>query len=76
MAVPKDMKRIREAICNNRGGLENSSDVQLLRLWVSFDKQTRDAYLESVTPERPSKASKTTTAGKDDNHDADSTDAK
>ncbi len=72
MAVPKDMKRIREAIYKNRSGLENSSDVQLLRLWVSFDKQTRDAYLESVTPERSSKASKTTTAGKDNTHDASS----
>ncbi len=72
MAVPKDMKLIREAICKNRGGLDNSTDVQLVRLWRSLDKQTQDAYLESVTPERPSKASKTTTAGKDNTHDASS----
>jgi len=46
--MKQNVKKIRDAICANRGGWLNASDQEIIILWESLDKQTRDAYLKST----------------------------
>jgi len=43
-----NVKKIRDAICANRGGWLKASDQEIMMLWDSLDKQTQDAYLKST----------------------------
>jgi hypothetical protein len=44
----KDMKKIRQAFCANRGGWDNESDDAILSVWNSLPLKVQDAYMESV----------------------------
>ena len=39
---------IREAISKHRGGHANATDQQIMRLWVSLDKETQEKYLTNI----------------------------
>lgn len=42
------IKKIREAVLKNRGGLENATDAQLRRLWKCLSPETKKEYLDSL----------------------------
>ena len=46
-----NIKRIREAVLANRGGLGEASDTQILTIWRSLDEATQNQYTESVKKE-------------------------
>lgn len=48
MKDKKKMKEIREAVCANRGGLEEATDSQIMTIWNSLDKATQTKYIESI----------------------------
>lgn len=45
-----DIKKIREAIIANRGGLETASDGEIMSLWTQLDEKTQRQYLERIKP--------------------------
>ena len=46
-----DIKKIRQAVLNNRGGHEGSTDEAILAIWKSLDESTQKQYFESVKQE-------------------------
>jgi H2-forming N5,N10-methylenetetrahydromethanopterin dehydrogenase-like enzyme len=44
----EDIKKIREAICKNRGGFADASDEQIRRMWNLLTDETKDKYLKSI----------------------------
>ena len=46
MAV--SMKKIREAILQNRGGLESATDTQIKTIWNALDEKTQHDYMTSI----------------------------
>ena len=51
-----NIKKIRDAIVKNRGGLGQATDDQILAIWNSLDEQTQKKYLDSLgnNPEKDS----------------------
>ena len=43
-----NIKKIREAVLKNRGGLAMASDTEIMTIWRSLDGATQNKYLESV----------------------------
>ena len=43
-----DMKKIREAVEKNRGGLSEATDQQIKIIWDSLTDDTRHGYLKSI----------------------------
>jgi hypothetical protein len=43
-----DIKKIRQAVCSNRGGWDDASDEDILGLWGTLEPHTRVEYLKSV----------------------------
>ncbi len=43
---------IREAIQKHRGGFEDASDEEILRIWQKLDQPTQDAYLLAVQQDK------------------------
>ncbi|MCK5174922.1 MAG: hypothetical protein KAR47_16120, partial [Planctomycetes bacterium] len=43
-----DIKTVREAVLNNRGGHEQTSDQGVMTIWNSLGKETKRKYLESI----------------------------
>ena len=46
-----NIKKIKEAVLANRGGLGEASDTQILTIWRSLDEATQNQYTESVKME-------------------------
>jgi len=42
------VKKIKEVVCANRGGLQEASDSQIMIIWNSLTKETQKQYLDSV----------------------------
>lgn len=51
----KQAERIRAAVCQNRGGLEEASDSQIMLIWNSLSAETQKQYLDSIKEERSEK---------------------
>ncbi|MFH1370349.1 MAG: hypothetical protein ABII09_03570 [Planctomycetota bacterium] len=51
-----DIKKIREAICRNRGGHEGTGDAGIMRLWNALDEETRKKYLAVEVTEKKIKS--------------------
>ena len=49
----EQIKKIREAVCANRGGLEEATDEQIMIIWGSLDSATQKQYLESIPAPAP-----------------------
>ena len=45
-----DIDLIRKAVTKHRGGLKEATDSQIMTIWESLDEQTKQAYLQKVTP--------------------------
>jgi len=43
-----DLQTIRKAICNNRGGHEQTGDAGIMTLWNALLPETQKQYLESI----------------------------
>lgn len=41
-------KDIKAAILKNRGGFQQASDAQIMKIWGILDAETKRQYLESV----------------------------
>ena len=50
------IKKIREAICANRGGLGKASDSQIMIIWKSLPADVQKQYLESIKGRKVSDA--------------------
>jgi len=46
-----NIKKIKEAVLANRGGLGEASDTQIMTIWRSLDEATQNQYTESVKME-------------------------
>jgi len=44
-----NLTEIRKAILQNRGGLENATDSQIMMIWNSLDEETRSKYLPGLS---------------------------
>jgi len=42
-----NIKKIREAVCANRGGLSEATDSQIMVIWNSLPPDVQKQYLES-----------------------------
>jgi hypothetical protein len=50
----ESIEKIREAVCRNRGGLEEATDSQILQIWNSLDEDTQKKYLTHEIKPLPS----------------------
>ena len=50
-----NIKEIREVILKHRGGHANATDPQIMRLWVSLDKDTQEKYLTNIKQSKKEK---------------------
>lgn len=56
--MDKSIKKIREAVCTNRGGLEEATDEQIMIIWSSLPADVQKQYLESIPAPASSDASR------------------
>lgn len=50
------IKKIREAVCANRGGLSDATDSQIMTIWKSLPADVQKQYLESIKGRKESDA--------------------
>lgn len=43
-----NIKKIREAVCANRGGLAEATDSQIMVIWNSLPPDVQKQYLDSI----------------------------
>ncbi len=48
-----NIKTIRAAVTKHRGGLEEATDAQILRLWNQLTPAVQKQYLESLDERKP-----------------------
>jgi len=65
MALTKE--KIREAVCKNRGGLNQASDEQIQTVWRSLTAETQKQYLDSIETRQTAKKKGKTDAVSDKN---------
>ena len=44
----KQIKKIRQAVLGNRGGLEMATDEQIMIIWSHLNPETQKEYLNSI----------------------------
>ena len=47
--IMPNIKKIREAVLNNCGGMEPASDQAIMIIWRSLPAETQKKYMETVT---------------------------
>lgn len=47
-----NIKKIREAVCANRGGLKEATDSQIMVIWNSLPPDVQKQYLDSIKERR------------------------
>lgn len=57
----KQIKKIREAVCANRGGLDSATDEQIMIIWGSLPADVQKQYLESIKERKGKDATGTRT---------------
>lgn len=56
MPMATQIKKIREAVCANRGGLGEATDSQIMTIWKSLPADVQKQYLESIKERKASDA--------------------
>lgn len=51
-----DIKTIRAAVTQNRGGLQDATDVQIRRLWDMLPADVQEQYLKTINNKENSNA--------------------